>query len=71
MLNNLEDIKSLVLWAKDNKIAQVGLGSMTFTFHDTAFATKLEKKEFTELDIEQIEKLKKQQEEELLYFSAK
>lgn len=64
MLNNIEDVKNLILWCKEQKISQVNIGGIACNFHDSAFQPAFVKPE--EKSAEEIKKL----EDEILYHSS-
>lgn len=65
MLKTVDDIKALVIWAKEQKIKNVQIGELVFQFHDDAFKPTFIAPEKT-MTPEQIAK----EEEAILFHSA-
>ena len=64
MLKTVDDIKNLVLWAKEQKIKNIQIGEIIFQFHDDAF-----KSPFIQPEPKTQEQIDKEA-EALLYHSA-
>jgi hypothetical protein len=69
-LDNLDNIKAIIKWAKEEKIEHLVLGDMEITFHDTCWRSEPEPTKKTALQLKLEKEKKAREDEDTLYWST-